>query len=95
MRSFVKIKFPRIGEITLPFTDIGISRPCHELSTPQRCVLTLFAKIELSPIFPNLQYLFLPNPFRPLLIVSMSREGTCGSANMHRNNKATVRIDKV
>ena len=30
MRSFVKIKSSRIGEITKPFTDIGKSRPSCE-----------------------------------------------------------------
>ena len=56
LRSFVKIKSSRIGEITLSFTDIGISRPCHEFSRLQICVLMLFAKIKFSRIFPNLQY---------------------------------------
>ena len=45
MRSFVKIKSSRIGEISLPFTDISKSRPCHEFSTLQICILTLLAKI--------------------------------------------------
>ena len=44
MRSFVKIKSSRIGEITLLFTDIGTLRPCHEFSALKICVLTLFAK---------------------------------------------------
>ena len=43
------------GQNTLSFTDIGISRPCHEFSTLQICVLTLFAKIKFSQKFPNLQ----------------------------------------
>ena len=29
MRSFMKIKSSRIGEITLSFSDIGKSRPCR------------------------------------------------------------------
>ena len=38
------------------YTDIGISRPCHEFSTTQICVLTLFAKIKFSRKYPNLKY---------------------------------------
>ena len=34
----MEIKASRIGEITLSFTVIGISRPCHEFSTSQICV---------------------------------------------------------
>ena len=30
MRSFVKIKLSRIGDITLPFTDIGKSCPVRD-----------------------------------------------------------------
>ena len=55
MRSFVKIKSSRIGEITKPFTDIGKSRPSCEFFTSQICVLTLFAKIKCLREFPNLQ----------------------------------------
>ena len=55
MRSFVKIKSSRIGEITLLFNDIGKSRPCREFFTSQICVLTLLTKIKLSRRFPNLQ----------------------------------------
>ena len=58
MRSFVKIKSSRIGEITLSFTDISKSCPCHEFLTSQICVLTLFAKIKFSRKFPNLQLLY-------------------------------------
>ena len=57
MRSFVKMKSSRIGEITIPFTDIGKSRPCREFLTSQICVLTLFANIKCSRKFPNLQYI--------------------------------------
>ena len=56
MRSFVKIKSSRMGEITLSFNNIGKSRPCREYSTSQICVLTLFAKIKFSRNFPKLQY---------------------------------------
>ena len=48
MRSFVKIKSSRIGEITLSFSDIhnvGKSHPCREFVTSKICVLTLIAKI--------------------------------------------------
>ena len=55
MRSFVKIKSSRIGEITISFTNISKSRYCREFPTSQICVLTLFAKIKLSRKFPNLQ----------------------------------------
>ena len=62
MRSFVKMKSSRIGEITIPFTDIGKSRPCREFLTSQICVLMLFAKIKCSGKFPNLQYLNITSP---------------------------------
>ena len=55
MRSFMKIKPSRIGEITLSFTDIGKSRPCPEFLTSQICVLRLFTKIKFPRKFPNLQ----------------------------------------
>ena len=54
--KFVKIKPSRIGETTLSFTDLCKSRPCREFSTSQICVVTLFAKINFSLKFPNLQY---------------------------------------
>ena len=53
MRSFVKIKPTRIGDITLLFTDISKSRPCHKFLTSQLCVLTQFAKIKFSRKFQN------------------------------------------
>ena len=56
MRSFVKIKPSRNGKITLSFTDIRISCPSREFLTSQICLLMLFAKINLSRKFPNLQY---------------------------------------
>ena len=56
MRSFVKIKSSRNGEITLSFTDIGKSCPSCEYLTPQICLLTLFTKIKFSRKFPDLQY---------------------------------------
>ena len=51
MRSFVKIKPSRNGEITLSFTDIGISCLSREFLTSQICLLTLFAKIKFSRNF--------------------------------------------
>ena len=56
MRSFVKVKSSRIGEITLSFTDISKSCSCQEFPTSQICVLTPFAKIKFSQKIPNLQY---------------------------------------
>ena len=56
MRSFVKTKSSQNGEITLSFTDIGISCLSREFLTSQICLLTLFAKIKFSRKFPNLQY---------------------------------------
>ena len=53
LRSFVKIKTSRIGEIILSFTDTSKSSPCREFLTSQICVLTLFAKIKFSRKFPN------------------------------------------
>ena len=57
MRSFVKTKSSRNGEITLSTTDIGKSYPCSEFFRSQVCLLTLFAKIKFSQKFPDLQYL--------------------------------------
>ena len=56
MRSFVKIKFSRNGDIALPFTDLGKSCLSGDLLTSQVCLLTLFAKIKFSRKFPDLQY---------------------------------------
>ena len=56
MRSFVKIKFSRNGEITLSTTDIGKSNHSREIFRSQVCLLTLFAKVKLSQKFPDLQY---------------------------------------
>ena len=44
MRSFVKINPSRNDEITLSFTDAGISDPSREILKSQICILTLFAK---------------------------------------------------
>ena len=57
MRSLVKIKSSRIGEITLPLTDMGKSRPCRDFLTSKICGLTLFVNIKLSRKFPTLKYL--------------------------------------
>ena len=43
MRSFVKIKLSRIGDLTLSFTAIGKSCPVRDFSS-QMCLLVLFAK---------------------------------------------------
>ena len=56
MRSFVKVKSSRIGEITLLFTDISKSRPCREFLTSQIYLLTPFVKIKFLRKIPNLQY---------------------------------------
>ena len=56
MRSFLKIKSSRNGEITLSFNYEGKSCHSHECFTSQICLLTLFAKIKFSRKFPNLQY---------------------------------------
>ena len=47
MRSFVKIKSSRNGEITLSFTDIGKSSPCPEFLLLQICLLLLFAQSKI------------------------------------------------
>ena len=51
MRSFVKIKSSRNGEITQSFTDLGKACLSREFVTSQTCLLTLFAKIKLSENF--------------------------------------------
>ena len=53
MRSFVKVKSLRKGEITLWFTDLGKSCPSSDFLTLQICLLTLLAKITFSQKFPN------------------------------------------
>ena len=56
MRSFVKIKCSRNGEITLSFTDICIQiMPKSRIFNVANMFLTLFAKIKFSRKFPNLQ----------------------------------------
>ena len=54
MRSFMKIKSSRNGEIIMSFTDIGKSYPIREFKTSQICLFTLFAKIQFSRKFPDL-----------------------------------------
>ena len=44
MRSFVKKKTSRNGEITLSITDIGKSCTSRDFLAPQECLLTLFEK---------------------------------------------------
>ena len=55
MRSLVKIKSLRFRAITLYFTDKGKSYPIRKFLISQICLLSLFAKIKFSQIFPNLQ----------------------------------------
>ena len=57
MRSFVKIKSLRNGEITLSTTHKCKPYPSREMFRSQVCLLTLFAKIKFSRKFPDLQYL--------------------------------------
>ena len=57
MQSLVKIKPLRNGKITLLFIDIGKSCLSHEFFTSLICLLMLFAKIDFSRKFPNLQYI--------------------------------------
>ena len=56
MRSFVKIKPLRNGEITLSFTDIGKFCHCHKFLTSQICLLNIFEKIVFVRKFPDLLY---------------------------------------
>ena len=58
MPSFAKIEPSRNGEITLSFTDVGKS------CTSREFFLTLFAKIEFSRKFSNLQYLYAEGFYR-------------------------------
>ena len=46
LRSFVKIKSLRNGEITLSITEIGKSYPSREIFRSHVCFKTLFAKIS-------------------------------------------------
>ena len=57
MRSFVKMKPSRNGQITLSFIDIGKSCLSREFFTSLICLLMLFAKIKISRKFLNLQYI--------------------------------------
>ena len=56
LRSFMKIKLSRNGEIRLLFTYEGKSCPSRKFLTWQMCLLTLFASIKCSRKLPNLQY---------------------------------------
>ena len=56
MRSFVKIRPSRNGEITLSLTYKGKSCLSCEFPTSQICILRLFVKIKFSRKCPNLQY---------------------------------------
>ena len=74
MRSFVKIKSSRNGEIILSFTDIGtfVHHAAVAIFTSQICLLTLFAKVKFSRKFPNLQYMQRNNEltFTPNLVAA-------------------------
>ena len=54
-RSFVKMKSSRFRANTLSFTDTGKSWPSREFLASQICLLSLFAIMKFSRIFPNLQ----------------------------------------
>ena len=54
MRSFVKMKSSRNGEIILSFTDIGKSCPSRKFLLSKVCLFMLFAKIKFSRKFLNL-----------------------------------------
>ena len=56
MRSFVKIKSSRNGEITLSFTDKVKSCPSRDFLASQICILALFVKIIFSRKLPDLQH---------------------------------------
>ena len=56
LRSFVKIKPARNGEITLPSTNADKTCLSRDILTSQICFLTLFAKTKFSRKFPDLQY---------------------------------------
>ena len=58
MRSFVKIKSSRNGEIILLFTDKGASSPSRSSLVSQIWLLTLFTKMKFSRKFPDLQYFY-------------------------------------
>ena len=55
-QNFMKIKPSLNDEITLSLTDIGKSCLSREFLLLQKCLLRLFAKINLLQKFPNLQY---------------------------------------
>ena len=56
MRSFVKMKPSRNDKITLSFIDIGKSNLSRKFFTSLICILMLFAKINFSRKFLNVQY---------------------------------------
>ena len=53
--KFRKNKPSQDGEITLPFTDAGLSCPSREFLTWKIRLLTLFARIEFPRKLPDLQ----------------------------------------
>ena len=65
MGSCVKKQSSQKGENTLSFTDIGTPCPSREFLTSQICLLTLFAKINVSRKFQDIQYV--------MRLITMSR----------------------
>ena len=65
LRSFMKIKQSRNGEITLLFTDVGKSCPSREFLMWQICLLTLFAKTKS---ITHCKKLFIQGPIKGFLI---------------------------
>ena len=85
----MKFKSSRIGEITLPFTDIGKLSPCRQLSMSKICVLTHFAKINIFRkhfrIYSSLASSCYLGVQTPPLIVYLSIEASALKAgpNLH------------
>ena len=77
MRSFVKIKPSRNGDITLSFTDIGKSCPSHDFLTWQICLLTLFVKIKFLQKFRNLQFKSCLSDWSVLQVSVINQLSTC------------------
>ena len=80
MRSFVKIKSSRNGEILLSFTNAGKSCPSCEFLMWQICLLMVFAKIFKFTVCSGT----LPWAFDDVLLcVCVSREGSDETAQMY------------
>ena len=81
-RNFAYAKFrenkpSRNGDITLSFTDICKSCPCHKILTWQICLLTLFAKINILRKFPNLQFKSCLSDWSVLQVSVINQLSTC------------------